>query len=362
MVLLKVKEYLQKYTKSTKKLPRRQQVEFLSLLGQLIQSGYSINQATNFIQQISRESSWVKNLNLELAKGKNFAFAIKPYLNNSLNFQIGMADRYGNLEKILLQLADFSEKCLKQENKIKQILRYPLVLVFLLIGIAVAVKIFLLPILSSWSNQQRVDFVDEYFWFKVLGVVLMTLLFLFYRWQSFKKMSKLKQLAFYTKIPLFGKTLNHLINYQFSLQLLMLTASGLQISQIAKDISKNNSHSVESDFAEKLVEMLEDGHSFSDYFHELSFLDPTINIYFQQGANKELLNRNLKIYSKISYEKFLTSVDRLISLIQPLSFAIVGIGIVLFIISLLMLLILPNLNNQRKKAENTQAEAMVSVI
>ncbi|WP_414690078.1 hypothetical protein [Oenococcus oeni] len=87
-----------------------------------------------------------------------------------------------------------------------------------------------------------------------------------------------------------------------------------------------------------------------------------MNIYFQQGANKELLNRNLKIYSKISYEKFLTSVDRLISLIQPLSFAIVGIGIVLFIISLLMLLILPNLNNQRKKAENTQAEAMVSVI
>nr|WP_243114807.1 type II secretion system F family protein [Oenococcus oeni] len=336
MVLLKVKEYLQKYTKNTKKLPRRQQVEFLSLLGQLIQSGYSINQATNFIQQISRESSWVKDLNLELAKGKNFAFAIKPYLNNSLNFQIGMADRYGNLEKILLQLADFSEKCLKQENKIKQILRYPLVLVFLLIGIAVAVKIFLLPILSSWSNQQRVDFVDEYFWFKVLGVVLMTLLFLFYRWQSFKKMSKLKQLAFYTKIPLFGKTLNHLINYQFSLQLSMLTASGLQISQIAKDISKNNSHSVESDFAEKLVEMLEDGHSFSDYFHELSFLDPTINIYFQQGANKELLNRNLKIYSKISYEKFLTSVDRLISLIQPLSFAIVGIGIVLLYLSMLM--------------------------
>ncbi|OIM42740.1 type II secretion system protein F, partial [Oenococcus oeni] len=216
------------------------------------------------------------------------------------------------------------------------ILRYPLVLVFLLIGIAVAVKIFLLPILSSWSNQQRVDFVDEYFWFKVLGVVLMTLLFLFYRWQSFKKMSKLKQLAFYTKIPLFGKTLNHLINYQFSLQLSMLTASGLQISQIAKDISKNNSHSVESDFAEKLVEMLEDGHSFSDYFHELSFLDPTINIYFQQGANKELLNRNLKIYSKISYEKFLTSVDRLISLIQPLSFAIVGIGIVLLYLSMLM--------------------------
>ncbi|OIK62191.1 competence protein ComGC, partial [Oenococcus oeni] len=44
------------------------------------------------------------------------------------------------------------------------------------------------------------------------------------------------------------------------------------------------------------------------------------------------------------------------------SFTLIEIAIVLFIISLLMLLILPNLNNQRKKAENTQAEAMVSVI
>ncbi|WP_180367661.1 prepilin-type N-terminal cleavage/methylation domain-containing protein, partial [Oenococcus oeni] len=44
------------------------------------------------------------------------------------------------------------------------------------------------------------------------------------------------------------------------------------------------------------------------------------------------------------------------------SFTLIEMAIVLFIISLLMLLILPNLNNQRKKAENTQAEAMVSVI
>ncbi|AZZ61734.1 type II secretion system protein F [Oenococcus sp. UCMA 16435] len=317
-------------------MPRRQQVKFLSLLGQLIQSGYSINQATKFIQQISHDNVWIKDLNLDLAKGKNFALAIKPYLNSSLNFQIGMANRYGNLEKILLQLADFSEKCLKQENKIKQILRYPIVLVILLIGIAIAVKIFLLPILSSWSDQQPIDPVDEYFWPKVFGIMLLILLFFFYRWKSFKKISKLRQLAFYTKIPLFGKTLNHLINYQFSLQLSMLTASGLQISQIAKDITKNHGRSIESDFAAKLVEMLESGQSFSDYFHELSFLDPTINIYFQQGADKELLNRNLQIYSKISYEKFLTSVDHLIGLIQPLSFVIVGMGIVLLYLSMLM--------------------------
>ncbi|AZZ61507.1 competence protein ComGC [Oenococcus sp. UCMA 16435] len=44
------------------------------------------------------------------------------------------------------------------------------------------------------------------------------------------------------------------------------------------------------------------------------------------------------------------------------SFTLIEMAIVLFIISLLMLLILPNLNSQRKKAENTQAEAMVSVV
>ena len=43
-------------------------------------------------------------------------------------------------------------------------------------------------------------------------------------------------------------------------------------------------------------------------------------------------------------------------------FTLIETAIVLFIISLLMLLILPNLNTQRKKAVTTHATAMVSTI
>lgn len=44
------------------------------------------------------------------------------------------------------------------------------------------------------------------------------------------------------------------------------------------------------------------------------------------------------------------------------AFTLIESAIVLFIISLLMLLILPNLNQQRKSAEEKHAEAMVSTI
>ena len=44
------------------------------------------------------------------------------------------------------------------------------------------------------------------------------------------------------------------------------------------------------------------------------------------------------------------------------AFTLIEAAIVLFIISLLMLLILPNLNQQRKIAEEKHAEAMVSTI
>ena len=44
------------------------------------------------------------------------------------------------------------------------------------------------------------------------------------------------------------------------------------------------------------------------------------------------------------------------------AFTLIEAAIVLFIISLLMLLILPNLNNQRKKAVDTHATAMVSTV
>lgn len=46
----------------------------------------------------------------------------------------------------------------------------------------------------------------------------------------------------------------------------MLTSSGLQISQIARDIAENKIQSVESEFACKMVEMLEKGQNLSDFF------------------------------------------------------------------------------------------------
>jgi competence protein ComGC len=43
-------------------------------------------------------------------------------------------------------------------------------------------------------------------------------------------------------------------------------------------------------------------------------------------------------------------------------FTLIEMAIVIFIISLLMLLILPNLNQQRKNAQKIHAEAMVSTV
>ncbi|CAK8053506.1 Competence protein ComGC (ComGC) [Eupransor demetentiae] len=43
-------------------------------------------------------------------------------------------------------------------------------------------------------------------------------------------------------------------------------------------------------------------------------------------------------------------------------FTLIEAAVVLFIIGLLMLLILPNLNNQRKNASKTHAKAMVATV
>nr|WP_301711421.1 type II secretion system F family protein [Oenococcus sicerae] len=215
-------------------------------------------------------------------------------------------------------------------------MKYPLILVILLFLIAVAVKIFLLPILSSWSDQASNEPVDSFFWIKMVAIISSILLIVGYKYVTFRKLTQIQKITFYTKLPLFGKTISYLVNYQFSLQLSMLTSSGLQISQIARDIAENKIQSVESEFACKMVEMLEKGQNLSDFFEELAFLDPTINIYFQQGSDEKLLKRNLQVYSKIIYTKFLSSVDRLIGLVQPLSFALVGLGIVFLYLSMLM--------------------------
>lgn len=152
------------------------------------------------MERVSFDDVWLKKLNQNLSQGKDFPQAIHPYLNNSLNFQIDMANRYGKLETVLLQLADFAEKNLEQENKIKQILKYPLILVILLFLIAVAVKIFLLPILSSWSDQASNEPVDSFFWIKMVAIISSILLIVGYKYVTFRKLTQIQKNNFLYKI------------------------------------------------------------------------------------------------------------------------------------------------------------------
>ncbi|MCV3296073.1 MAG: type II secretion system F family protein [Oenococcus sp.] len=337
MMHIVIPGFQKKSMKPISRLPRKRQVAFFSLFGQLIQSGYSINHAVQFMQQTSPDEIWIQKLASSLEQGQNFANAIAPYLSASLNFQISMANKYGHLEDVLLQLADFSSKQLDQENKIKQVLRYPIILVCLLAVMALVVKIFLLPILSSWQTDQSDSTSQNGLLYFELGGILMACLFLaFYYCRRFKNKPRLKRLESLVKIPIFGKTLAFLINYEFSIQLSMLLSSGLQLAQVAEEVALSQDDSLEADFAKKMVETFTSGSNLSGYFQKLPFLDRTIAVYFQQGSDSELLNKNLKTYSQITYRKFLASVDKIIALIQPLSFAVVGIGIVFLYLSMLM--------------------------
>lgn len=303
----------------------------------MIKSGYSINQAISFISNISEQKSksWIFDIDKKLSDGASFQKAIENYINPSFSFQINMAGHYGHLEESLIQIAEFAQARLVQQAKIKQVLKYPIILIILLTLLFIAVKIFMMPIFASWTVGQ-VSGSGRFFKSFLILTAISFFLFIFFYLKRFSKESRLNKINLLSRIPVFGKTIGLLVNYELSAQLSMLVSSGLQLSQIAQDVSKQRQNTVEKEFAQAMLISMKKGEGLKGFFNSLPFLDPTIFLYFSQGSEKKLLEKNLKSYSEITYKKLMKNIERLIGLIQPISFGIVGIGILVLYLSMLM--------------------------
>lgn len=327
------------------KITRKQRIDFVHLLGDLLENGFSLQQAFDFFMNANLfDSSILDTVQQDLHEGKSLAasFSQMNYSNDQV-LQIELAESHGNLSQTLLGIAEQMRLVQRQRENFLKAVSYPLLLLVFLIVILLGMRFFLLPQLLDSGMIRAEDFsvqLIESVPLIGLGMIIL-LLFLILGWQSWgRRQDYLVRFRFLAKIPLIGSLFSNYYSAYFALEWGKLFHQGLELQQIIECLLVIDGKSLMQELAADLKVRLGQGNTLAEELKRYPFLTKEFSRIVFQGEARGNLAKELLTYSQLVWRRFFNQLEFLCSWLQPLVFLIVA----LLIVSLYLTMLLPLTN------------------
>ncbi|EOH81000.1 competence type IV pilus assembly protein ComGB [Enterococcus malodoratus] len=327
------------------KLTRKQRIDFVQLLGDLLENGFSLQQAFAFFFNANLfVPSILASVQQDLNQGKSLAasFAQLNYSNDQI-LQIELAESHGDLAQTLSGIAEQMRLVQRQRENFLKAVSYPLLLLIFLIVILLGMRFFLLPQLLASGMIRAEDFsVQLIKMVPVIGLgMIIFLLVLLLCWQSWgKRHNYLVRFRVLAKMPLLGTLFSNYYSAYFALEWGKLFQQGLELNQIIECLLVVNGKSLMQEMAGDLKVRLAQGNTLAEELERYPFLTREFSRIVFQGEARGNLAKELLTYSQLVWRRFFNQLEFLCSWLQPLVFLIVAI----LIVSLYLTMLLPLTN------------------
>lgn len=326
-------------------MTRKQRIDFVHLLGDLLENGFSLQQAFDFFINANLfDSTILDRVQQDLHEGKSLAMSFSQlnYSNDQV-LQLELAESHGNLSQTLSGIAEQMRLVQRQRENFYKAVSYPLLLLVFLIVILLGMRFFLLPQLLNSGMIRAEDFsvqLIESVPLIGLGMIIL-LLFLALGWQSWgKRQDYLVRFRFLAKIPLIGSLFSNYYSAYFALEWGKLFQQGLELQQIIECLLVIDGKSLMQELAADLKVRLGQGNTLAEELKRYPFLTKEFSRIVFQGEARGNLAKELLTYSQLVWRRFFNQLEFLCSWLQPLVFLIVA----LLIVSLYLTMLLPLTN------------------
>jgi type IV pilus assembly protein PilC len=272
--------------------------------------------------------------------GKSLSEAMLIYGDVFTEKDIGMVksgEASGQLSNALENLANDTMKAYEIKSKIKSAMMYPIVVMLLLIGVFVAMMIFVIPKLTELftSYNQNLptltkivigisDFMinDKYL---LIGIVAA----LVFSFVIFKKTDYGKYFIdlFKLKVPLFGKLFQKAYLSRFARSLSNLLNSGLSIVGTLEIVANSVGNEV---YRKKLLIAMEDikqGIPLAESLAESDFFPPMLLSMIDVGEKTAQLDTILAKVATFYEDEVATSVSGLSKILEPVILVVIGLSV-----------------------------------
>lgn len=272
-----------------------------------------------------------------------------PKVFNTLYVSIVRAGEVsGGLQAGLLYMADYLEEQYDLNSKIKGALSYPVfvLLVFLVIGLGIAYYVLpqLVDVLESlgsdvelpWTTQIIIlisDILQRFIWL-ILGVIVLGIggFFYFLRTAAGGKWADKWEL----RLPVFGQLLTKMYITRFAINLKTLLMAGVPIVSALEIGSKVVGNNVFEQIIRESISNVKAGGQLSDTLlkhKEIPYIAAQI---IAVGEKTGKVNSTLETLARFYKKEVDNIVANLTTLIEPVMIVGLGIGVAIFVVSILM--------------------------
>ena len=334
----------------SKILDEENKIYFIQRLSELIEHGYMLEDSIEFLlfqYDVSLEK--IDSLKLELSHGKKLSDLLR-YLGYStfVTSKMKFAEDYGSIEDMLLEIENYLRIKKEQKEKVIKTLRYPLILTIALITLIMVFNLLVIPqfenIYTSSSIKMDIQTIllikIIYYTPKIISIIvilsIIVLVYMIYI-KRYRKNIFLNTLMYIPKIRVYARLY---YSYKFTLELSLFLMSGFSLKTALEVIIEENYDYYLTYFSKRIMRDLDKGLSFEEAIASIKFFDKSVEKFVIHGINNGLIDRELKLFSELMLDTFLTSLDKMLRKFQPVLFAILAF----VIIGLYMVILMPIFN------------------
>ncbi len=320
----------------------------------LINSGITVVKALDILYQQIDDKNLRKSIGKiyeAVQKGETMSEAFRhqgdAYPELFINM-LATGENAGNLDTVLMRMADHYEKENKLKNKIKGAMIYPAVLGILTVVVVILMLVVVLPsfvgIITSGGGKIPLptkilldlsDFLQSY-WYLVFGGILLFVI----GFRGFRRSDKGGLLwdSFKLKVPIVKKSLPMIYASRFSRTLSTLLSSGIQMIQAIEITARVINNRKIKDQLMTVTEDIRKGSQLSTALSRIEVFPVMIQNMISVGEESGMLDDILEKTANFYDEESDAAISRLVGLLEPLMiiFMAVIIGFIVIAIALPM--------------------------
>ncbi|WP_232217793.1 type II secretion system F family protein [Virgibacillus sp. SK37] len=330
--------------KKRDKIAPELQLIFIRRLHRLLINGYTLLDGLKIIKWDTQLSTTADDISLSLQNGYTIDEAFeKNHFHPIIIDYLSFVKSNGDLEGSIGKCVDMFSNRLKYTKKLRQIIRYPLVLLFIFSLLLIFIKQSVLPsFIDIFQTSEEASstviismiIIEVIFSIAVLLFIFLVIMIVF--WQFARhKFSIETRIVLYNKLPFYRTILRLQTSFQFATHFQTLLKTGMNYKDILLQMKQQEKQPIIAYYSGLLIGELSRGFYISSLLSQFSFLDKQLVAIFQKNNDSLELEKELSLYAEWLSESIQTKLMKSITYFQPLFFIIVACFII-FIYIILM--------------------------
>lgn len=335
--------YAKKRVKISSKILYRDLKIFSQVVSKYISAGLKLFDAIEEIKHynIKKLESVIQSISNNIQNGMLFSEALsmhKEVFNSTYINLIKTGEKIGNIKLALQELTIYLARMDKVSSDVSKALRYPKILLFILLGSMIFMKILVMDEIVEFMDSMDIEkptvtkfilgtFFNPYFLI-ALPILIIVLSI------TVKTMPKKVQTLFHKKIlvlPYFGDLIQTKFLFYFSYNMHILIKNSVNLIeslQLCREVS-NNLYITE--VMHNLEKNVINGDTFSTAIKKEKIFPEIMSRIIEVSEKSSGLSESLKEISELYYQTFSEKQDYIIKMIEPTILIFVGSVIILMI-------------------------------